>query len=265
MNKLYLWLMLLFGIILFYGCENSVEEEDFPFEVRLVIRGILEPGKPVTNIYIGRTMPIAAQFSQGFANLANASAVILHNNTFYPLRHTTNGLYRNDTLIISTGETYQLVVQWEDKLATAETTIPNRGIIERPVVKSAISGTGSKNYVESSVLPWTNEVYAATWVSFFSGGAVAQEDSSIASVIKRGDNGLLKVTTNQVPSNLGTQNLGLRMYIYDAPFYDYYYSQGSNRTSDLVFGQPQNNIKWNVQADGIGMFIGRRDTLLSIN
>ncbi|GMU86377.1 MAG: hypothetical protein AMXMBFR48_16190 [Ignavibacteriales bacterium] len=265
MKKLHLFLTLCVSLVLFYGCENSVEEEAFPFEFRLVIRGILEPGKQVTNIYIGRTIPITEQFSPGFANLANAHAVILHNNTFYPLRHTRDGLYRNDTLNILPGETYQLLVQWEDKLATAETTIPHQGNIEKPVIKSSGGGASAKNFVECSIAPWSNEVYAASWVAYFISGAVAQEDSSIAAVIKQGDNGRLKIITNQVPAFLGTQNLGMRVYIYDAPFYDYYYSQGSNRTSDLVFGQPRNNIKWNVQADGIGIFIGRRDTLISIN
>lgn len=265
MKKFYLLLVLLPLFIFFSGCENSVEEEEFPFEFRLVIRGILEPGKAAANIYIGRTMPISSQFSQGFANVTDAAAVILHNGTFFPLRHTINGLYRNDTLIIRAGETYQLLVQWEDKLATAETTIPNRGIISKPVVKTEINGAESKNFVETAVAPFANEVYAATWVAFSISGAVTQEDSSIAAVMKRADNGQMKVTTSQVPSPIGTQNLGMRMFIYDAPFYDYYYSQGSNRTSDLVFGQPQNNIKWNVQADGIGMFIGRRDTLLRMN
>lgn len=264
-KKFYLFLLFSLGIILCSGCENSVEEEEFPFEFRLVIRGILEPGKPVSGIYIGRTIPISDKFSAGFSNLANAAAVIIHNNTFYPLRHTANGLYRNDTLLISPGETYQLIVQWEDKLATAETTIPRFGNITKPVVKSEISGSTSKNYVETTISQTNGEVYAASWVSFFISGQVAQEDSSIAAVVKRGENGQLKVITNQVPSFLGTKNLGMRMYIYDAPFYDYYYTQGANRTSDLVFGQPHSSVKWNVQADGIGMFIGRRDTVLSIN
>jgi hypothetical protein len=40
-------------------------------------------------------------------------------------------------------------------------------------------------------------------------------------------------------------------------------SQNLNQVSDAIFGQTGSQVKWNIQGEGIGMFIGRADTLLS--
>lgn len=264
MKKLLFPLLLIVSIVSF-NCENSIEEEDFPFEFRIVVRGVIEPYKQVNNIYIGRTIPISDTFIQGFADVSDAAAAILYEGKLYPLRHTTKGIYRNDTLPVLPGKTYQLFVQLEDKLATAETTVPVRGPISRPVVRSIGQGSQVKNFVECNVTPQNNEVYSATWVVLNLSGSVSSEATELAAVVRKANSGATTVTTDQVPANYNSSALGMRLFIYDAPFYDYFFSQGSNRTSDLVFGQPQNNVRWNVQADGIGMFIAKRDTLMSVN
>lgn len=264
MKKLLLSLLLATALI-YTGCENTIEEEEFPFEFRIVVRGVLEPYKQAANIYIGRTIPITDTFIQGFANVSDAAAAILYNGKLYPLRHTTNGLYMNDTLPVLPGKTYQLFVQLEDKLATAETTVPLMGPIAKPVIRSITEGNQVKNFVECNVTPQVNEVFSATWTVLNLSGSVSTEATVLAPVVRKANTGGTKVSTDQVPTNYNSSRLGMRLFIYDAPFYDYYFSQGSNRTSDLVFGQPQVSIRWNVQADGIGMFIAKRDTLLSVN
>lgn len=258
-------ILLIVCSLFFGGCENTVEEELFPFETKIVIRGVIEPGKPVTNIYIGRTIPISEKFVSAFADVSDAAATILFDGRFYPLRHTANGLYRNDTLPVLPGKTYQLIVQVENKLATAETTVPLLGPLVKPGLRVINVDNKNRTYVECPVIPQLDEVFTATWVVFYASGQVSTEAVVLAPVKRKAAFGQTMVSTDLVPVHYNFESLGMRLFVYDAQFYPYYFSQGSDRTSDLVFGQPQTNIVWNVQADGIGMFIARRDTLLSVN
>ena len=129
MKKILLLFTPVFLIFIFNSCEQPLEEEEFPYELKLVTRGIIEPGQLVEEIYIGRTLPICVPFDEDFANLSDAVGAVVSDGIFYPLRHTGNGLYTTDSLIARTGNTYFLLVQWQDKSISAETYIPSPGTI----------------------------------------------------------------------------------------------------------------------------------------
>jgi hypothetical protein len=250
-------------LIIFNSCEQPLEEEEFPYEMKLVIRGILEPDQLIEDIYIGRTLPISVPFDEDFANLQDAVGAVVSDNVFYPLRHTGNGLYTTDSLIARLGNTYSLVVQWQDKSASAQTYIPFPGNVISSELKTFQEDGETIYYVEGRINPRGNESYAASWVLQNLNGEITREAEKFLEVIRSSDGQQIKIRTEEVPLNIisihnnGSGRLGIRFYIYDEAFYDYYISQGSGQIPDAIFGQPGTAVKWNIKGEGIGMFIGR--------
>lgn len=258
-----LFILILFSIFFLNSCEQPLEEEDFPYEQKLVIRGLLEENKLINNIYIGRTLPVAVPFSEDFARITDAVGAVISEGIFFPLRHLGNGIYTTDSLIAQRGKTYSLVVQWQDKVASAETVVPIPGSIVSFGVSSINENGQSVNVLEGTVMPFANESYAATWVLVGFNGIISRESDSFAQVTKS-SNQATSVRTVEIPGNIlnsGTGSVGIRFYIYDSSFYDYFVSHGTNQIPDAIFGQPGSNVKWNIIGDGIGMFIGRTDLI----
>lgn len=256
-------IILIFFII---SCEQPLEEEEFPYDLKLVIRGVIEPNKLINDIYIGRTLPVSLPYSEEFAIVKDAVGAILVDNVSYPLRHIAKGIYSTDSLFGERGKEYTLLLRWENKSAYATTKIPVIGNISAAYVSQKIIDDENRYYLESTINPFSNEVYAATWALLNLSGVIVNEAKEFESVIKPMNNNI-KVPTVPVPTNILNSGgpLAIKIYIFDSAYYDYYITQGSNLVSDAIFGQPGSNIRWNVMGDGIGMFIGKADTLKLIN
>lgn len=251
--------------IFFNGCEQPLQEEEFPYEIKLVIRGILEPGKIIDNIYIGRTLPINAEFDESFANLDDAVGAIISDGIFYPLRHTENGIYTTDSLIAEKGKTYYLVAQWEDKSISATTNIPMPGKVLGYGVKNLEENGERVNAMEATIAPRGDESYTITWVFVYSDGLVSNEAQNFVDVNRSLTGEQIKVHSDAIPASIlnnTSGKIGIRLYVYDRAFYDYFKAEGSSQISESIFGQPLSNVKWNIEGEGIGLFMGRADTLL---
>jgi hypothetical protein len=252
-------------IILFTtGCEQVVDEEEFPYEMKLVIRGLLEDGKDIKDIYVGRTLPVAVPFRGDFADLKNAVVSIKVDSLRYILAHTRDGLYSAKAGVkAKAGKSYELLVSWEGLSAGAVATIPEPGTIGSVFLLNAINDTGKAIKVMSvDIIPRGDEAYGITWLTFTQTGQIYSEDNRFNTVVKKlpyENTASLKPLSEEIPASLLTrpQDLGVGIYIYDGTFYDYYKTKGSSKLSDAVFGQPSTSVKWNILGDGIGMFIGR--------
>ena len=266
--KIIIQLILFISILLFIGCEQPLEEEEFPYELKLVVRGVLESNKLINNIYIGRTLPMSLPYSEDFAKVTDAVGTVMVDNIYYPLRHIGKGIYTTDSLRAVSGKKYVLLLRWENKSVYAVTSIPIIGNIAGVYIRQKTIDGKTQSYFECSVNSYSNEVYAATWALFNTQGIIMNEAKEFESVMKpilAKDN--IKVPTVEVPDNIlnSGSDAGIKLYVYDSSFYDYYISQGSNQVSDAIFGQPGSNIRWNIIGDGIGMFIGKTDTIKLLN
>lgn len=262
---------LFFGVLL-SGCEQVVGEEEFPYEMKLVIRGLLEDGQDIKDIYIGRTLPVAVPFRGDFANLTNAVVSIKVDTLRYVLRHTKDGLYSAPSGVKArAGKTYELLVSWESLTAGAVTKIPDAGTIGGVFLLNSVNDTGKTIKVMSAdITPRGDEAYAVTWLAFTQTGQIYTEDNKYNVVVKKLPN--VNTTTIQAqsaeitPSYLARpQDLGVGIYVYDGSFYDYFKTKGSSKLSDAVFGQPSTTVRWNILGDGIGMFVGRSKTVKAIS
>lgn len=55
-------------IFILNGCESDIVENDLSYQERLVVRGLLEAGKPI-KVYFGRTLPLQSSFDSSSAIL----------------------------------------------------------------------------------------------------------------------------------------------------------------------------------------------------
>ncbi len=253
-------IILLLPALVFNGCELTLEDDDFPYEPKLVIRSIIEENVLINDIFIGRTLPVAVPFKEDFAMLTDAVGAVVSDGVFYPLRYTGGGVYTTDSLIARRGKTYSLVVRWQDKSITAETTVPVPGTLHSFGIAAFEEEGTTVNVLEANVTPFANESYAATWVLVAFNGAILRESDTFGQVVRSNAGIPVKVRTDIIPPHiLGSSqgSVGLRLYVYDPSFYDYFISQGSAQIPDAIFGQSSSNVRWNVKGDGIGMFIGR--------
>lgn len=262
-------LLLVFALtsqLILTNCEQPLGEEEFPYEIKIVVRGIIQKDKVVEDIFLGRTLPVAVPFDEDFAQLKDAVGAIICDGVTYPLRHLQDGNYTTDSLLARSGKTYTLLVQWQNKSVTAETRIPPIGEVVSFGQLQRTENGQTTTVIESVVAPISNEVYASTWVYLSNAGVQRDEGDEFGNVTTADQNplGSLKVQTSLIPGSvLSSEGLiGTRIYIYDNAFYDYYISQGSSQIPDAIFGQPGGNVRWNISGDGIGMFIARNDTLL---
>jgi len=260
------YIFYLLPLFLFYSCEQPSEEEDIPYLPKLVIQGIITEGSSVQNIYIGRTMPVSVKIDPLFTDLSDAAAAIIFRDKVYPLSYTHNGLYKNDTLQILRGEKYTLLASWQNLSINAETTVPMPGNFSLFTIQSQGSDTGKVYFLQSKVFPIGNEIYAATWVLLYSNGIIGNESKVFGTVTGITQAGFANCTTANIPPNLinitGSKLVG-RLYVYDHPFLDFFNSQNLNQVSDAIFGQTGSQVQWNIKGDGIGLFIGRIDTLIT--
>lgn len=257
-------ILLLITAVTFISCEQPLEDEEIPYELKIVVSGTLYPYQQVKDIYIGRTLPISYQYSSEFAELTDAVAAIECGGRYYPLRHTGKGLYANDTLITEPGKKYVLIVNYESKLATAETTVPTPGVINKLSLALKDIGGVKENYVNAQIKPAGDEVYAITWLIMLPNGFISKEAQEAPEVIGTSDLATVSVNSAIIPQyliNTSRENLAVRVHIFDKQFRDYFTTKPNSEVTDQIYGQTRSNVKWNIKGDGIGLFLGKRDMI----
>jgi hypothetical protein len=267
MKKLLILLSVVTSII-FFGCEQTSTTEDIPYKTVLVIRGLVEEGKIIKDIYVGKTFPVGLKYNADFANVKDATVLIqVNDDAIFTLRHSGNGLYTTNNMIARRGNKYTLIVQWGGKTAYGQTSVPQRGSFTSTSVNTKEENGQQIFFLEGRVTPFSNEAYGAAWVVLGSGNSIMEENKEFGNILRANRSGdLLLVPTANIPRNYisGTSSIGIRFYVYDTSFYDYYLTQNSNQISDAIFGQPTAAVKWNVTGDAIGMFVARTDTVIKM-
>jgi len=267
--KKILLLLSVFPFILFFGCEQTSTTEDIPYKTVLVIRGLVEEGKVIKDIYVGKTFPVGLKYSADFANVKDATVLLqVNDGAIYTLRHTSSGLYTTNNMIARRGNKYTLIVQWGDRTAYGETSVPDRGSFQSISVTTKEENGQQIFLLEGRVTPFSNEAYGAAWVVLGSGNSITDESKEFGNILRAtGNSDALTVPTGNIPRNFisGSSTLGIHYYVYESSFYDFYLTQNSNQISDAIFGQPTAAVKWNVTGDAIGMFVARTDTVVKLD
>ncbi len=258
-------ILIAFIAISIISCEENMGTVDLPYSELIVIRGELIAGNPISGIIITKTLPPLDNYELDKALIPSAKAYIEYNSTKYPLIYdeSIRTYYCND-IIPHVGEKYKIVVQWQGHTASAITTIP-APIDSVDDIKLEIINITEDYYsyqqliVKGRVKSSHNVVIYSCIDNFHS-----YWSNSYVRKLKSGFDGQLLLFTedyyysNQLPDKLivGT---------FDLDFYDYYYTKDNGNQVDDAFSINAEIIKWNINGDGIGMFIGSNRKTISLS
>lgn len=261
------------------GCFKAVDPVDLPFEERLVIRGILEPGKPVDDIYIGRTLPISESYSQEKAAITDAVAYIRRGNDLHPLRYRGPvldssffpvgyqvGLYAADSLIIESEREYEIVVRWKTLTASGKATIPPLPVIDSIQVSVDGPGEYGNGIVHISAF---FEARASIGYSSSSDFYRYRDDVSLGQDLFQAlaTEQTVVTTTFSVylKGTLVEDSTDFLLVAHEPAFFKYLASGGLERQPDDIFLPTKILVpEWNVIGDGVGIFFGRARTVKKV-
>jgi hypothetical protein len=268
------FLILMLAVLLESGCESPVYDADVQYVERLVINGILVPGKQISGIYIGRTLPVSAIPDAQDAEVHDAYATITSDGVVYPLHHVGNGRYESADLAATPGKTYVLGVAWHGLKVTAYTLVPH--IPQWDSASFTVHQPGNlfpgMDLLDVTISPYPGEIYAATWShpyvfiyglndSIISSRSI---EKNFQTTLKRNtdihaDGKLHATATGYLSySSASHDTLWATVSSFDDQFYEYFYSSGDVTSfENIVLGISPGAVHWNVLGDGIGMFIGK--------
>ena len=119
------------ALLLPMGCDTSPTDSMGDFRPVLYVEAFLKAGEPVEDIFVGTTMPLYEVYDRTASAVSDASVTLEVDGAASQLQPTAGspGTYGSADLQIESGKTYRLVVQAEDFVAQAVTTVPNPPVV----------------------------------------------------------------------------------------------------------------------------------------
>lgn len=268
MKKINIYLIIIL-FLFFYGCESEIVENDISYSERMVVRGLLEAGKPI-QVYFGRTLPLQEAFDSSKANLQNVVALIQNKNRIDTLVYTYGGIYQTKNMIAQNGEKYLLFAEWNGRTISAETTVPFTTSFQAGRLDTLIQNNDTTFFIRGFLTPRVGAVYGGTWSVISSNPSYVLEDSVLNELQREEDKDLLGnliIKTRPIPKEIVRQwrnSLFIRIHAFDENFYNFFLTQDSNNATNNIFSSSGINLRWNIKGDAIGMFIGKSDFLIRI-
>ncbi|MDE2699291.1 MAG: DUF4249 family protein [Gemmatimonadota bacterium] len=144
------------------GCSTAPTESLGEFQETVYVEGYLRAGSPVSDLFVGTTMPLSSVYDREASALSDALVTIEVDGVSYELSPVVDkpGYYEQPDLIVESGKTYHLSVTTGLGTATAQTTVP---------VAPHVSGASS--------LLIGGDAYRVTWEGETKGGYVTTRKS----------------------------------------------------------------------------------------
>jgi hypothetical protein len=266
--KIYFNLMILTIIVLLSGCEQTVENPELPYKEQLVIRAVLEAGKPVDNIEITRTLPLLESYSIDKALVKDANAVIKVGDTTYTLIFDNySEKYKCESLIPEVGKKYFLEVKSKNITATAWTIIPEQVEPDKFSYKRQFIETNNGEWSDKF---WEYRIFAEykpqVGASYLSASGYDNDIyRNYSYEIKRSKDTMSNGKISQEIFSYTTYDTSnfeydIKYYwcsidAFDSQFYYYYITRWEGNSGDDIFGTTGLNVRGNI-IGGIGVFIG---------
>ncbi len=253
-------LLLCLVCLLAVGCEEIVDDPGtLPYEEKLVIRSIVEAGKGMDSILITRTLPPLDAYVEEKAWVHNALVLVRHNGITDTLIDGGRGRYYKPGIVPQPGGVYELDVVWNNKHASAVTRIPQYPTIISTRRNHKTNRWGDQiDVLEARIKPFPGTVYSSTYMYYIPGMPGYTESTYINELYRLSDTtstGELVIPTESYNYSSGHIDYKISVQAYDEAYYAYFTSYINGNDDDGPFSQNR-NVKWNVQGDGIGMFIG---------
>lgn len=256
----FIYISVLFAVSLLFiqSCENVIDGE-LPYEEKLVIKCILEKGKPTDYIFIGKTL--SPMYTENYYGeipdiiVEDAVGYISDSEKSYNLEYKGNSIYKAVDLVPKEGETYKLNVSWNGHIATSTTFIPTNPVI----VSVKIVERGGKDYVEQvGIIKFKGQRNASY---------IPASLSKLYGYYNYGNPILMRSNSSSDTAEVEITNIwdyerdkymSMELMSFPPEFLDFYNSkyQGGN-SPDGIFSTSGINVKWNIKGAGIGLFLGQ--------
>lgn len=260
-------------ITLVLGCEVVVEPGNLPFEEKLVVSAVLEAGQPVKKVYFTRTMSLEQAYSPDVAAVADVQGFITCEGVSYPLAFVGqvyhNGLktgmaqYSADGLVAQATKQYQLIASWNGHSLQARTRVPDSVKIDTTYLQwQSREPYGASYFIVAEFSAKEKAVYGGDYESpgssyYYSGFS----REFLIKPVNAGDRVSLNVFVGWRLEQSWKDTLYVKVLCFDEPFYDYYRTrQNSMANAGDPFFLGGENVFWNVEGDGLGLFIGMNVT-----
>lgn len=218
---------------------------------------------------------------------------------FAPLPGVQRTMYQASGLIAESGKTYTLTVRWNGKTATATTRIPSSPTLVSAklltvVVQSitigtiavSTNGTAPRSTTGSIQIRPTQDTTLSAEAQFLSkeqaayrAGLELTDTARNLAVTgfylgtmftnENATNGMLTIAPAALPAQTrklfgGTTAARMTVYVLDPQYERYFNTRNrANQSGFSLFGgATENNVEWNVEGDGLGVFIGLNEMKL---
>lgn len=265
--KLSFLFITLIAIMNFAGCEQiDIIETNLPYHEKIVVRGVLEENKAIDGISFTRTLPLNETYSIQRAELKDVVAYLKIGVKIIPLKYDRNGIYKPITSIVPIkGMVYELYGKYDTKNIYAKTYVPTN-----PKIRNAYKILdASGHYLKAEIQNQPGTVFGAKWI-VMENGTVLYESDGLYSISEPTDdpNKTIQVRTPNIPKeimNTFKNNISIRVYAFDKQYQEYFKTKNSSLPIKDSFVQSGGEVNWNIQGDGIGLFIGYSLTTLKVN
>ncbi len=253
------------AILVVEGCDTIVQPGEMPYEKKLVISALLQAGKPVDQILIGKTMPPNQGYipSQAAVTNANGSIVVdgnvhalIYSGYYQPSGTITGfGVYKTQSLVPEPGKTYSLTVEAEGLQATSSTLVPPIADIDTLIVVTVFKYGAAQYYLGVQLKQQSGATYA---IGYSFSPSVTQAIDQLPGLLMKSTVGSLLREDMSVGGWRPDlpDSLTAVIFSYDEQYYDYYSAHQYGSGPGGIFGQPFGQENWNIHGGGIGLFIG---------
>ncbi len=258
------------------SCEQTLDP-DVPYVERIVVQAYLDAGDTAPSVSITRTIPLNAPVDESGSWIADVEARIESADGTWPLRYDDSGRYVADGLIVTAATRYTLKASWNGHTVVSNTTVP-----PRPAIDTAWPADGTlERYVHDggddfgvAFRPAANAVYAvetsATLADSSGNGGRIPLTGWIDELYEPRDtaaDGTIRAVIHPYLEFVDQSATDLTLYYtvraYDEPFVDFWNTYGYGGDED-AFSTGSDHVRWNVTGDGIGLFMGRSSTTVTI-
>lgn len=256
------------------GCETIVQPEEMTYDRKLVISAVLESGKSIDQILIGKTLPpnqpyipanAAVTDADGSISVDGTAHALIFDGYYQPYGSVRGfGVYRTQFFFAEPGKVYTIDVKAEGLHATATTFVPAPAVVDS-LVLSSVTVSGTVQYLlDGQIVQQPGVVYSPAYSYAPSADFAVREPVFGVGKSSPGYHMRFRIPVYGLQPSLH-DSLTAVITSYDESYLDYYATRfnGNATTDDL--GQSLSTVKWNVQGDGIGLFIGATITKRSLN
>ncbi len=262
MNIKYYIISLLLTAAILNSCEETMSDTELPYLEKMVVMCVLEAGKPLVKFEITKTLPpLYSDGLWGGGNdfiISGVTGSISDGSNVYSITKIGNMVYEAEGLIPEAGKTYTLSLKWKDKSVWAATTIPYPVSIDSTGTRKDVSEWNqydSLTFIVAYFKPNNSSVYFGYFLdgSKLYGDAVKRYDR-----VSGSDYCSLVVSPGWF--NVIPEKYTVYVESWDLPFYDYWTTRNNGDSDNEIFSTSGVNIKWNIQGDGLGLFIGTSES-----